>query len=90
MNADKIVRALRKTCESCNPTPCCEFEALGPAAADLIESLQAQLSASQRRERAAVEMVGKWPVTIGDTFCGAKIIGVDFLAETVTLKWRGK
>lgn len=39
----EIVRALRHTCDGCNPTPCCEFEALGPEAADLIESLQAQL-----------------------------------------------
>lgn len=42
LNAEKIARALRSTCEGCNPTPCCEFEVLGPAAADLIESLTAE------------------------------------------------
>lgn len=44
MNANEIVRALRNTCNGCNPTPCCEFEVLGPEAAELIESLQAQLA----------------------------------------------
>lgn len=38
-NADETAKALRNTCNGCNPTPCCEFEVLGPAAADLIESL---------------------------------------------------
>jgi hypothetical protein len=51
----EIVRALRHTCDGCNPTPCCEFEALGPEAAALIESLQAKLAAEKRRADAAVE-----------------------------------
>lgn len=42
MTQEEIVRALRHTCDGCNPTPCCEFEALGPEAADLIESLTAE------------------------------------------------
>ncbi len=39
----EIVGRLRNTCNGCNPTPCCEFEALGPAAADLIESQSADI-----------------------------------------------
>jgi hypothetical protein len=39
----EIVRALRHTCDGCNPTPCCEFEALGPEAAELIEQLQSEV-----------------------------------------------
>jgi hypothetical protein len=53
--SSEIVRALRHTCDGCNPTPCCEFEALGPDAAVLIESLQAQLATEKRRADAAVE-----------------------------------
>jgi hypothetical protein len=58
MNADEIVRALRENAEWCDAN---EYEVpicMGDnqrGAADLIESLQAQLAESQRRERAAVE-----------------------------------
>ena len=57
MNADEIVRALRENAEWCDAN---EYEVplcMGDnqrAAVDLIESLQAQLSTSQRREKAAV------------------------------------
>lgn len=54
---EEIVRLLRDSCSGCDPTPCCEFEVLGPAAADLIESLQAQLAESQHREQAAVKQI---------------------------------
>ena len=43
MTKEEIVRALRHTCDGCNPTPCCEFEALGPEAAELIEQLQSEV-----------------------------------------------
>lgn len=49
MNADEIMRALKSNAEV-NP-----HAAVMMMAADLIETLQAQLTASQRRERAAVE-----------------------------------
>lgn len=49
MNTDKIVRALRKACHDCNPTPCCEYEVLGKEAADLIDCQQAQLAKLQKR-----------------------------------------
>jgi hypothetical protein len=58
MNADEIVRALRENAEWCDAN---EYEVpicMGDnqrGAADLIESLQAQLAESQRRERAAVK-----------------------------------
>ena len=60
MNVDEIVRALRENAEWCDAN---EYEVplcMGDnqrAAVDLIESLQAQLSTSQRRERAAVEFI---------------------------------
>ena len=49
MNADEIMRALKSNAEVNH------HAAVMMMAADLIESLQAQLAASQRRERAAVE-----------------------------------
>jgi hypothetical protein len=45
MNAEQIVKALRNTCNGCNPTPCCEFEVLGDAAATLIENQAAETAA---------------------------------------------
>ncbi len=36
--------ALNNSCNGCNLTPCCDFEALGNLATNLIESLQAQLA----------------------------------------------
>jgi hypothetical protein len=70
MNADiqEIVKALRccgihtddKNCGECpicsSDTPCPD---LMPHAADLLESLSAQLTESQRRERAAVKDIGR-------------------------------
>lgn len=53
MNTDEIVRALREMA-----TYDCGYEEesdAAMAAIDLIESLQAQLAASQRREKAAVD-----------------------------------
>lgn len=52
MNADKIVKALRRMAENSRS----KHDVL-VASADLIESLQAQLAESQRRERAAVEFI---------------------------------
>jgi hypothetical protein len=95
MTADEIVRALRDSCAGCNPTPCCEFEVLGPDAADLIESLQSQLSESQRRERAAIKDLSQ------DAHCalckhhrseGGDCIGVSMCAVKgmrVGWEWRG-
>ena len=65
-NADEIVRALRdyaSDCDDCGDClrcdfacVCGEFDYNAPKIiADLIESLTAQLAASQRREKAAVE-----------------------------------
>jgi hypothetical protein len=55
MNADEIVRALRESCTENEFAPPMVTNRELTEAADLIESLQAQLAASQRRERAAVE-----------------------------------
>lgn len=44
MSAGEIVAALRRACHDCNPTPCCEYETLGDAAADLIEAQRAELA----------------------------------------------
>ncbi len=56
MNADEIVRALRKEDEGwMGDMTLYELHPLINKAADLIEFLQAQLTESQRRERAAVE-----------------------------------
>ena len=56
MNAKEIARALRDA--ECNTELDCEINELRPTltqAADLIESLTALLTASQRREKAAAE-----------------------------------
>lgn len=93
---DEIVKAL-KCCGANLPCDYCPYfderacdcmSSLNNAAAALIDSLQSQLAETKRQLDAAVKMVGKWPVTIGDTFCGAKIIGANFPNETVTLLWR--
>lgn len=56
MNADEIVRVLRSYSQSLVGYKLgCEFADAVENGASLIESLQAQLTASQRRERAAVE-----------------------------------
>ena len=66
MNAEDIVKVLRhcyskdiKGCEDCplNESDLCYEANLELSAADLIESLQAQLAESQRRERAAAEFI---------------------------------
>ena len=44
MSAGELVAALRRACHDCNPTPCCEYETLGDAAADLIEAKEAELA----------------------------------------------
>lgn len=57
MNADEIVKALR-TNDLCPQVIVGGKEVdANRAAADLIESLQAQLAKSQRREKAAVEVI---------------------------------
>jgi hypothetical protein len=55
MNADEIVNRLREYAKRCDGVHSCWNDTTLISAADLIESLQAQLAASQRRERAAVE-----------------------------------
>ena len=52
MDADEIVKALRRMAENSRS----KHDVL-VASADLIESLQAQIVESQRRERAAVEQI---------------------------------
>ncbi len=66
MNADEIVRALKSNAEVNH------HAAVMMMAADLIETLQAQLAASQRRERAAVEDLKDAlydPLTIDCGYC---------------------
>ncbi len=55
MNINEIIKALRGTCDQCNPTPCCEFEVLGDEAAKLIETLQLRLVELESKLSAAVE-----------------------------------
>ena len=57
MNADEIVGELRESCTGNEFAPPMVTNRELTAAADLIESLQAQLVESQRREKAAVECV---------------------------------
>ena len=71
MNADEIVNALRENAEWCDANeydvPLCMGDNQR-AAADLIESLQAQLAESQRREQAAVELIGKVSLAVEVAF----------------------
>ncbi len=55
MNINEIIKALRGTCDQCNPTPCCEFEVLGDEAAKLIEMLQLRLVELESKLSAAVD-----------------------------------
>lgn len=105
MNADEIVKALRKACECCG---CCgEYEVIGHEAAELIERLQAKLAESQRREKAAVEdmkricstdcdicMACKFDDGSGDTkFYDPKLISkkcsVCVMSDNECFEWRG-
>lgn len=36
------------------------------------------------------DICGKWPVRIGEYFCGAEIVGADYKRKTVTIEWRGQ
>ena len=62
MTPDEIVNALRENAEWCDANeydvPLCMGDNQRDAA-DLIESLQAQLAESQRREKAAVEQIAQ-------------------------------
>jgi len=69
MNANEIVRALRNSCSGCNPTPCCEFEVLGPEAADLIESLQAENKALREASQKVLEGLQKLDSALDNTTC---------------------
>ena len=62
MSAAETEAALRRACHDCNPTPCCEYETLGDAAAALIEAKEAEL-ARVTAERDALKRSCK----IGDT-----------------------
>ena len=55
MNADEVVKRLREYAKHCDGVHSCWNDTTLLAAADLIESLQAQLDESQRREQAAVD-----------------------------------
>ena len=55
MNVDEIVKKLRLRANMFSTTPECD-KTLMEEAASLIESMQAQFSASQRREKAAVDI----------------------------------
>ena len=63
MNANEIIKALR---DAPNYNAGFGTATLEDEAADLIESLQAQLAESQRRERAAVEDL-EWLMLRGDS-----------------------
>jgi len=78
--ADEIVRALRSYASDCGDDDayhqctfawiCDELDGNAPKIiADLIDSLNAQLTESQRREKAAVELVSKIYHTADDGFC---------------------
>ena len=67
MNADEIVRALRR-CKSYKTKV--ELQATMISAADCVESMQAQLSASQRREKAAVNDMTACLKRDSDDICG--------------------
>ena len=43
MTDKELITALRKACQDCNPTPCCEYELLGSEAADRIERLKKEI-----------------------------------------------
>lgn len=53
--AEEIVAALERACHDCNPTPCCEYEVIGQAAAALIKDQAAQLAALTAKRDAAAE-----------------------------------
>jgi hypothetical protein len=70
MNADEIVGRLREYAKRCDGVHACWNEPTLTAAADLIESLQAQLAESKRRERAAVQDFEEYMLDSDDTPCG--------------------
>jgi hypothetical protein len=59
MNVDEIVKELREACTDNEYAPPMASNKMLTQAADLIESLQAQLVESQRRHKAAVEDLKK-------------------------------
>ena len=79
MNAKEIVRALRDYASDCDDCDCfqCDFACVcgkcgGNAPkiiADLIDSLAAQLTESQRREKAAVEDIARLVASTPDIKC---------------------
>lgn len=80
MDIDTVVRALRicnnpkgHRCSECPVFSCYKHgvckATVDRASADLIDSLTAQLAESQRREKAAVELVSKIYHTADDGFC---------------------
>ena len=70
MNADGIARALRDA--ECNTELDCEINELRPTltqAADLINSLTAQLTESQRRKKADAELIRKIYFATDEDLC---------------------
>lgn len=55
MTDKELITALRKACQDCNPTPCCEYELLGSEAADRIERLQSENTRLKAERDKAVE-----------------------------------
>ena len=49
--APEIVAALERACHDCNPTPCCEYEVLGKAAADMIKALATRIADLEAQHR---------------------------------------
>lgn len=85
MNADEVVKELRRRGLS-NGTTLGYHSGLFEAAADMIESLQAQLAEAQKREKAAVEDL----VAIGDCrTCGNKNAWCDNPDRCKGYEWRG-
>jgi septal ring factor EnvC (AmiA/AmiB activator) len=61
-----------------------------------LERLTAELAAMTARAEALEATTRSrdtrpchWPVRIGDTFNGRKIVGADYGAQTITIDWRG-
>lgn len=65
--------------KNCRPIggSCCANEAT-----DICTLLQELASC-----RKGKELIGTWPVTLGTTFGGSKIVAADYRQQTVTLKW---
>jgi hypothetical protein len=90
MNAEQIAKALRSCARNCDGSHSCWHSAILKDAAALIESLQAQLAASRRRERAAVEDIKELLYRSTDCMFCAYEYGPCGAADCrVRANWRG-